>query len=121
MGPGQGTAEPMRSDRDLLGTVWDWGALGQGELICIRRPLGEMLHRTSRCRGSCSGSPLCPCLRNRGHLSPRYVFHLPAALHGPTLCSCHFKHCFWVLLEPGSQPRCLHTLCTRSGKPLLHG
>lgn len=55
MGPGQGTAEPMHSDRDLLGTVWDWGALGQGELIWIRRPLGEMLHRTSRSAGRAEG------------------------------------------------------------------
>lgn len=55
MGPGQRTAEPVHSDSDLLGTVWDWGALGQGEQIWIRRPLGEMLHRTSSSAGCAQG------------------------------------------------------------------
>lgn len=28
MGPGLGTAASLHSDSDLLGTVWDWDALG---------------------------------------------------------------------------------------------
>lgn len=30
VGPGVGTAGPLYSDSHLLGTVWDWGAVGQG-------------------------------------------------------------------------------------------
>lgn len=91
LGPGVG---PLYSDSHLLGTVWDWGAVGQGWF-----ELGVLWVR--QCCGTCRSLGMWGSIVlavPSAHAAETEVTlclsHLPEALHRGPVCSCHFKHSF---------------------------